>query len=1261
MAPLSFAQPLPQDDAPAIPGQLYVHFDDELNALGKTAYQALEGVASYYQITSVEKAFPSLDVIARSRELTPAMETLRRVYRVHYNVDKTPEHVALGVESLPGVLYAEPVYISESVGMPDESEPTLPDDEYFPYQSQLPHMRLPEAWDVVKGEASDVVIAVVDNGTDWHHPDLIDNVWTNADEVADDGIDNDGNGYIDDVHGWRFFDGNPDPTGPPENAGEGHGTAVAGVAAAVTNNGLGIAGSSWNAKFMPINVKCKKSELFCHTYDGILYAATNGADIINTSLGGSGYSRINHLVIKAAYEEGALVVASAGNDRADVDLEPHYPSSHSETLSVGGTRKNSDRNVWNYGLSVNVFAPSEGIDSTEPDGGYGRRRGTSFSTPLTAGVAALVKTAFPDYTPGQIREQIRLTAVPIDEANTRRRGKMGRGKVDAYRAVTEAPLPGVRVAEWSMRNQDGSSDVGVGDDVTLSVTFENFHGAASSVSVEMLTDESNLDFTVQRVDIGSMGLGDRRDAEFSFTIRDVVLHGVAQLIPEITAGSFVDRADILRIEIEPSNAVMRSDSLALVALYNATDGPNWYLQRGWLESPVRDWSDITVTGDRVTAIDLWGNDLAGVIPPEIGTLSELRILRLYKNDLLGPIPTWIGALTNLEVLSLSSNDFTGSIPSWIGDLIHLEELYLSYNNLSGPIPSEIGALNNLVVLWLHNNKLSGSIPPEIGGLKSLEHLTLTDNSVAGSIPSEIGMLTNLRILKMSRNKFSGSIPPEIGNLINLEEFSNTENELTGSIPAEIGNLDNLWYLNLSYNNLAGSIPQEIGNLDRITSLSLCCNNLEGSIPSTIGNLTNLEELSIVYNQLSGPIPPEIEKLINLEELRLYGNQLTGSIPLGIGKLNKLWDLGLSENELTGSIPSTIGNLTNLEELSLSKNQLTGPIPLGIGKLNKLKDLGLSNNELTGSIPSIIGNLTNLEELSIIYNQLSGSIPPEIEKLINLQTLRLYGNQLTGSIPSGIGKLNKLRNLGLDSNELTGSIPSTIGNLTNLEYLTLGNNQLSGSIPSEIEKLINLKTLILYVNELSGSIPSEIGSLFQLKNLGLSSNDLNGKVPVEIGNLVNLETLGLQNNQLIGTIPSAIMKLNGLKRLSFGGNQPLCAPLDDRLQAWLKTIEDVSGKNCAVGVFAEQENELPAEFALHSNYPNPFNPQTTIEYALPEARDVRLIVYDMLGRKVTTLLDGPQVAGTHSVHFDAEDLPSGLYVYRLEAGAETFTRKMTLVR
>ena len=495
-----------------------------------------------------------------------------------------------------------------------------------------------------------------------------------------------------------------------------------------------------------------------------------------------------------------------------------------------------------------------------------------------------------------------------------------------------------------------------------------------------------------------------------------------------------------------------SDRAALVAFYNATDGPNWDNSSNWLSNePLSEWFGVsTDASGRVTALNLgsqWndkrellyrGNNLSGSIPPAIGNLSNLDQLILSDNNLSGSIPPEIGTLTNLNTLNLSGNALTGSIPPAIGNLSNLDWLILSDNNLSGSIPPEIGTLTNLNGLFLFDNTLSGSIPPEIGTLTNLNTLNLSGNALTGSIPPEIGTLTNLNGLVLFDNTLSGSIPPEIGTLTNLNTLNLSGNALTGSIPPEIGNLSNLDWLSLADNNLSGSIPPVIGNLSNLDWLSLADNNLSGSIPPVIGNLSNLDWLSLADNNLSGSIPPVIGKLTNLNTLNLRGNALTGSIPPEIGTLTNLNVLNLSGNALTGSIPPEIGNLSNLDWLSLADNNLSGSIPPVIGNLSNLDWLNLADNNLTGPIPPEIGNLSNLDWLHLSDNNLTGPIPPEIGKLTNLNGLFLRYNALTGSIPPEIGNLSNLDWLSLADNTLSGPIPPEIGNLSNLNWLTLDN-------------------------------------------------------------------------------------------------------------------------------------------------------------------------------------------------------------------------------
>ncbi len=386
----------------------------------------------------------------------------------------------------------------------------------------------------------------------------------------------------------------------------------------------------------------------------------------------------------------------------------------------------------------------------------------------------------------------------------------------------------------------------------------------------------------------------------------------------------------------PGPGTGEGDRANLVALYNATGGPNWERNNNWLsDMPISQWSGVT-TGynGRVTGLSLPENQLSGEIPPELGNLANLTELFLYENQLSGEIPLELGNLANLDDLILSNNQLSGEIPLELGNLANLDDLILSNNQLSGEIPPELGNLANLESLGLRGNQLSGEIPPELGNLANLEYLRLDRNQLSGEIPPELGNLANLEGLYLAKNQLSGEIPPELGKLANLIELFLYGNPLSGGIPPGLGNLANLEYLRLEGNQLSGEIPPELGNLANLQELDLSGNPLSGEIPPWLGNLANLKWLYLAENQLSGEIPPELGNLANLEYLFLYGNQLSGEIPPELGNLANLERLNLSWNQLIGEIPPELGNLANLERLNLGGNPLSGCVPSGLsGRLN----------------------------------------------------------------------------------------------------------------------------------------------------------------------------------------------------------------------------------------------------------------------------------------------------------------------------------------
>ncbi len=302
---------------------------------------------------------------------------------------------------------------------------------------------------------------------------------------------------------------------------------------------------------------------------------------------------------------------------------------------------------------------------------------------------------------------------------------------------------------------------------------------------------------------------------------------------------------------------------ALIALYNSTNGLEWRKNDGWnVTNTPCSWHGVSCNGGYVQGLDLGGNGLTGLIPAELGNLSNLQQLSLYSNYLTGLISAELGNLINLQGLDLAGNELTGLIPAELGNLINLQDLDLGDNQLTGSIPAELGNLINLQVLYLGSNQLTGSIPAELGNMSNLQDIYLLENQLTGSIPAELGNL-NLHGIYLFRNQLTGSIPAELGNLSKLQDLYLFSNKLTGSIPAELGNMSNLLDLDLGDNQLTGSIPAELGNLGNLRQLGLGDNQLCGSIPLSLMNLNNLFILSLQNNGLGvTDLDPQLEAFLN---------------------------------------------------------------------------------------------------------------------------------------------------------------------------------------------------------------------------------------------------------------------------------------------------------------------------------------------------------------------------------------------------------------
>ncbi|MBI4215212.1 MAG: S8 family serine peptidase [Parcubacteria group bacterium] len=340
-----------------------------------------------------------------------------------------------------------------------------PNDPGMVHQWYLKQVQAPEAWDIVTG-SEDVVVAVLDSGVDINHPDLKDNIWQNPDEIPNDKIDNDGNGYIDDVHGWDFIVESSDPSPKYDAAQKGniigvsHGTIISGIIAARGNNQEGIAGISWKSKIMPLRVLDVKGVGTASTIvKAIDYAVLNKAHVINMSFIGIGKSSLIEDAVIRAYQSGVIIVAAGGNESnqyfrypIDLDKTPGAPVCSAAALSdrrvvigVASTDTLDQKSLFsNYGTScIDISAPGFGFYSTivkDPDIGAfqyygGLFSGTSLSTPIVAGAAALIRSLPLKLSNKQIIDLLLESADPIADLGSEFKNSMGTGRLNVRKAV----------------------------------------------------------------------------------------------------------------------------------------------------------------------------------------------------------------------------------------------------------------------------------------------------------------------------------------------------------------------------------------------------------------------------------------------------------------------------------------------------------------------------------------------------------------------------------------------------------------------------------------------------------------------------------------------------------------------------------------------------------------------------------------------------------------------------------------------------------
>ncbi len=498
---------------------------------------------------------------------TAATHPLADIYRIETNETDLPALINR-LQQLDAVLYAEPYYLLRPLTTAPPNDPAA-----HPQQGQqdyLTTVHAYEAWAIEPGDPN-IIIGMLDTGVELDHPDLTDNLYVNAADPVN-GLDDDGDGYVDNHHGWDFADHDADPSADFD----GHGTGVTGVAAATPNNSTGIAGLGYRSSYLPIKVFRSGDGRFALGYEAIAYAADRGCQVINLSWGGANaYSQFGQDVINYAVQErDVVVVAAAGNSGRN---ERYYPASYDGVLSVAVT-DTQDRAVaqTTHNHWVDLVAPGQYSYSTQNGGGYHYGSGSSLAAPLVAGAAALLRARFPQWSAEQVMQQLRLSADDIYHLaeNAAYPEQLGYGRLNAARALQVSGTPALRVSSLAYTNRAGAYAYR-DDTLALTMGYRNWLSPAANVTVTLSSPSPYVTLVDSVVQLGAVdSLAQVTHGGHPFRVRlhrDLPPNYELVFRVGFSSGRYQDY-QYVRIVSSPDHATVSNDRLSLRVHGNGTLG-----------------------------------------------------------------------------------------------------------------------------------------------------------------------------------------------------------------------------------------------------------------------------------------------------------------------------------------------------------------------------------------------------------------------------------------------------------------------------------------------------------------------------------------------------------------------------------------------------------------------------------------------------------------------------------------------------------------
>jgi len=496
------------------------------NSFVCTGISKFDQIAAEHEITELEQVFPNV----KNKDWRSVKGSgLQFVYRLTLNSNERIESVLFDLEA-SGLLH----YVEYEAIM---RYSYTPNDPMFNEQWYHQVIQSEAAWDYINND-EEVLVAISDSGVKWNHPDLQDNIWVNEAELDEtmtinwasgaisggNGIDDDGNGYIDDVIGWSFMAGEEGNSSFQSFNANGHGTHVAGCAGAVADNNEGVVGPFGpfsNIKIIPIRhaSTVQPSQQVSNGASGIIYAADVGADIVNCSWGGDGNAELYNQVVDYATDAGTLVVAAAGNNNNEHSPSGQdYPGDSENALCVAATDNNDMKASFSdYGETIDISCPGVNILSTvirDQDfnlNSYMAADGTSMAAPIVSGVAAMVKAKNPDFTPAEIKQALMETADNIESVNPAYAGLMGAGRINSFAALMYGKVPDISVYAYNLDEvnpENGTNDPG--ELLSLSIALENTINwlDAEDITITLISESSDIEIIQSELSLSQLANGE---------------------------------------------------------------------------------------------------------------------------------------------------------------------------------------------------------------------------------------------------------------------------------------------------------------------------------------------------------------------------------------------------------------------------------------------------------------------------------------------------------------------------------------------------------------------------------------------------------------------------------------------------------------------------------------------------------------------------------------------------------------------------------